>query len=74
MANNVANVDDVTDAISGVAVGDRAPRKAHRLPTLHTMPTNMIRSHLHRVPEVAAEMTATAVSYTHLTLPTILRV
>lgn len=62
MANNVANVDDVTDAISGVAVGDRAPRRAHRVPSLHTMPTNMIRSHLHRVPDVAAEVAETAVA------------
>jgi DNA-binding beta-propeller fold protein YncE len=52
----VANVDDVTDAISGLVEADRGQRKAHWRPAPHTMPTNMLRSHLHRVPKVAAEV------------------
>jgi DNA-binding beta-propeller fold protein YncE len=53
MANKVANVDDVTDAIDGVAVLDRVQ---HRVPGLGAVPSNLVRSHLHRVPAVAAEV------------------
>jgi DNA-binding beta-propeller fold protein YncE len=54
MANKVANVDDVTDAITGLAEADRGQRKAHGRPAPQAMPTNMLRSHLHRVPKSAA--------------------
>lgn len=54
MANNVANVDGVTGAISGVAVADRASRKALRLPALHDIPSNLVRTHLHRLPDSAS--------------------
>jgi DNA-binding beta-propeller fold protein YncE len=53
MANKVANVDDVTDAIDGVAVLDRVQ---HRVSGLGAVPSNLLRSHLHRVPAVAAEV------------------
>jgi YVTN family beta-propeller protein len=62
MANKVANVDVVTDAISGAAVNDRAQRQGHRLPSIQAMPTNMLRSHLHRMPAVAAEVTEAVVA------------
>lgn len=61
MANNVANVDDVTDAISGVALVDRAARTAHQMPALQNMPTNMLRSHLHRMPVEASAVAESAV-------------
>lgn len=54
MANKVANVDDVTDAINGLVEVDRGQRKPHWRPAPHTMSTNMLRSHLHRVPSSAA--------------------
>ncbi|CAN5376423.1 hypothetical protein BH10ACT9_BH10ACT9_27630 [soil metagenome] len=61
MANKVANVDDVTDAISGVALADRAPRTGRRIPALHNMPTDQLRSHLHRLPEDASVVAESAV-------------
>jgi YVTN family beta-propeller protein len=61
MANKVANVDDVTDAISGVTLADRAPRTRRRIPALHNMPTNQLRSHLHRLPEEASVVAESAV-------------
>ncbi|MGB3483370.1 MAG: beta-propeller fold lactonase family protein [Mycobacterium sp.] len=53
MANKVANVDDVTDAIASVAVVERASREAQWLPVVPSMPNSLVRSHLHRLPEVA---------------------
>jgi hypothetical protein len=53
MANKVANVDDVTAAISGKTLTDRASRKALRLPALHDLPSNLVRSHLHQLPDAA---------------------
>lgn len=53
MANKVANVDDVTDAINGVAVLDRVQ---HRVPGFGGVPAKLLHSHLHRVPAVAAEV------------------
>lgn len=67
MANKVANVDDVTDAISGLVEVDRGQRKAHWRPAPQAMPTNMLRSHLHRVPKPAAAVAEPAVgASTHL--------
>ncbi len=54
MANKVANVDDVTVGIGSLAAAEPASSEAHRLPAPHAMPANMLRSHLHRVPEKAA--------------------
>ena len=54
MANKVTNVDVVTEAIGGVAVAGQAPRQALRSPALHHMPTNLLRSHLHRLPAEAS--------------------
>lgn len=57
MANNVARVDEVTDAIGGIAVADRAPIAAGWVPALRDareVSTRMIRSHLHGLPEPAS--------------------
>ncbi|CAN5484689.1 hypothetical protein BH11ACT6_BH11ACT6_23490 [soil metagenome] len=66
MANKVANVDDVTDAIGGLALADRGPRTAHRLPALHhalhDVPANLLRAHLHQLPEEASAEAQPAVS------------
>ncbi|AQA03947.1 hypothetical protein BVC93_17615 [Mycobacterium sp. MS1601] len=56
MANKVANVDDVTDAIKGVAVIDRSQGPGHGLSGIAAVSTNLLRSHLHRVPAVASEV------------------
>ena len=57
MANNVAHVDEVTDAIGGIAVADRAPAATGWVPALREareVSTRMIRSHLHHLPEPAS--------------------
>ena len=58
MANNVAGVNEVTEAIGGVAVGDR-PKAVHPnlLPVLgaaEDLPTRSLRAHLRRLPEPTA--------------------
>lgn len=59
MANNVAHVDEVTNAIGGIAVADRAPIAAGWLPAVRDareVSTRMIRSHLHHLPEPASDV------------------
>lgn len=59
MANDVAHVDEVTNAIGGIAVADRAPIAAGWLPALRDareVSTRMIRSHLHHLPEPASDV------------------
>jgi YVTN family beta-propeller protein len=54
MANKVADVDVVTEAFSGVPLGDpTTPLRPSGLPALRHMPSAMVRSHLQRLPEVA---------------------
>lgn len=58
MANKVANVNDVTEAIGGVAVAERPdPRNVlpglSGLQDLHNVPTEALRSHLRQLPEAS---------------------
>ena len=56
MANNVAGVGEVTEAIGGVAVMDR-PTHPNMLPGLgapEDLPTRALRAHLRRLPETTA--------------------
>jgi len=55
MANKVANVDDVTEAMGGVVLADRttplAPSRPPAVRSMHDMSARVVRSHLQRMPE-----------------------
>ena len=55
MANKVANVNPVTDAITGLALAEpTTPLRPGMTPTLRDLPTAMVRTHLQRLPEATA--------------------
>src|SRR6476620_7263490 len=63
MANNVALVDEATNAIGGIAVADRAPIAADWIPALRDageVSTRTIRPHLHHLPEQASDVASPA--------------
>jgi DNA-binding beta-propeller fold protein YncE len=61
MANKVANVDDVTGAFNGSVVADRTQPKLRRAPSVQAMSTEMLRSHLRRLPDEVSVVAEPAV-------------
>jgi len=59
MATNVGDVNEVTEAIGGIAVAER-PARHHGIPglgDLHELPSRVLRSHLQRLPDAAPVIT-----------------